>query len=183
MNLEQIVAGDTLDFTVSVPDYPASDGWTLKYSLTARFSTPTQSTITLTASTNDNGADYDIEVAPATTADWAAGYYTWARWVEKSGARQTLTESGTLQILADPELTAQGHDSRTHARKVLDAIEAVIENRATLDQESYTINGRSLNRTPIAELLKLRTIYRNEVEAEYRAKNNVTGGKKLVFRL
>jgi hypothetical protein len=31
-------AGDTLDFTTSVPDYPASAGWTLKYRLVPRTS-------------------------------------------------------------------------------------------------------------------------------------------------
>lgn len=183
MNLETFIAGDTLDQNVSVSDYPASDGWTLKYRLTPRFTSPTQAPITITASTNADGASYDVQASPATTAAWAAGFYTWARWVEKSGARQTLNESGTLEIKADPSATTQGYDSRTHARKVLDAIEAVIENRASLDQENYTINGRQLSRTPLKELMRLRTVYANEVEAEYRAANNITGGRKLVFKL
>jgi hypothetical protein len=43
------VAGDTLDMQVTVPDYPSTDGWTLKYRLTPRFSTPTQAPIDITA--------------------------------------------------------------------------------------------------------------------------------------
>ena len=89
---ETLVAGDTLEFSVVVPDYPAADGWTLKYRLTPRFAAPTQAPITLTATTNINGADYDVKSAPAVTVTWAPGIYTWARWVEKSGARQTLDE-------------------------------------------------------------------------------------------
>ena len=41
MGLEKLVAGDTLDFTDTVPDYPPADGWTLKYRLIPQFSTPT----------------------------------------------------------------------------------------------------------------------------------------------
>jgi hypothetical protein len=144
--LETIIAGDTLDFTVEVVDFPASDGWTLKYRLTPRFTTPTQTPIDLTATTNADGERYDIQVAPATTVGWKAGFYTWARWVEKAGARQTLNESGQLEVKADPALTAQGYDSRSHPRKVLEAIEAVIESRASQTQRemvAYTIGSRS----------------------------------------
>jgi hypothetical protein len=144
--LIQIIAGDTLDFTVEVNDFPASDGWTLKYRLTPRFTTPTQAPIDLAATTNADGERYDIEAGPATTAAWKAGAYTWARWVEKAGARQTLDESGQLEVKADPSATAQGFDSRSHPRKVLEAIEAVIESRASQTQRemvAYTIGSRS----------------------------------------
>lgn len=181
------VIGDTLDQTDTADGYPASDGWTLKYWFIAR-DAGGSNIGPLSATVNADGVRYDLQVAPAVTATWTAGYYTIYRAVEKSGARQNLDGesedgAGQLRLLPNPATLAAGHDSRTHARKVLDAIEAVIENRATLDQESYQINGRSLNRTPISELLKLRTIYRNEVDAEYRAKNDVTGGRKLVYRL
>ncbi len=54
----------------------------------------------------------------------------------------------------------------THARRMLNAIEAALEGRASKDTESYTIEGRSLSRTPIPDLLRLRAIYRREVAAE-----------------
>lgn len=179
---QELVAGDTLDFTVSVPDYPATDGWTLKYRLTPRFTTPTQAPIDLTAAAS--GADYQVQAGPSTTAAWKAGTYTWARWVEKTGARQTLDESGQLVLKADPSATVQGHDARTHASKVLDAIEAVIEGRATKDQEEYTIGDRQLKRTPLADLIALRGRYKAEVLAERRAAGEEgLGTGKLVYRL
>lgn len=180
---EELIAGDTLDFTVSVPDYPASDGWTLKYRLTPRFAAPTQAPVVLTATTNANGTDYDVQAGPSTTADWAAGSYTWARWVEKTGARQTLSESGALLVKADPSTTVQGFDPRGHAQTVLDAIEAVIEGRATKDQEEYTIGSRSLKRTPLDELIKLRGRYKSEVLAERIAAGETgLGTGKVVYR-
>ena len=39
----------------------------------------------------------------------------------------------------------------------------MIEGRASKDQQSYTINGRTLVRTSIAELLQLRKTYQDEV--------------------
>jgi hypothetical protein len=52
---------------------------------------------------------------------------------------------------------------------VLDAIEAIIEKRSTKDQDSYSIQGRSLGRTPIADLILLRDRYRAEWVREQRA--------------
>jgi hypothetical protein len=186
MNLEKTIAGDTLEFTVEVTDYPASDGWTLKYRLTPRFSAPTQAPVTLTAATNADGKSYDITVAPATTAAWTAGFYTWARWVEKAGARQTLDESGQLEVKSDPALTTQGHDARSHARKMLDAIEATLQGKATKDQRSYTIGSRSLERLSPEELEAWREKYRSEVAAEEaadRLDSGASGGPRLYARL
>ena len=73
----------------------------------------------------------------------------------------------------------------THATRVLAAIEAVLERRATKDQESYTIDGRSLSRTPISELLLLRNLYRREVQLEAQAENVAAGkanGRMILTR-
>jgi hypothetical protein len=56
--------------------------------------------------------------------------------------------------------------NRDRSRPALDAIEARLENRATIDQERYRINNRELYRMPIAELLKFRDQYRAEVQRE-----------------
>lgn len=57
-------------------------------------------------------------------------------------------------------------DTKTHAQKVLDAINAVIERRATSDQQSYSINGLSITRMNIGELLKFQKIYELRVANE-----------------
>jgi hypothetical protein len=157
MIVDELIAGDTLDFTDVVPDFPHADGWTLKYRLVPQFATPTQAPITLTAT--PYGSDYRIQATASATAAWLPGQYSWSRWVEKSGPIRQTVGAGQIKILTDPASAAQGYDNRPHARKVLEAIEAVIENRATKDQEEYTIEGRSLKRTPIADLLVLRDKY------------------------
>lgn len=182
MNLETLIAGDTLDFTIDVPDYPASDGWVLTYRLTPRFTTPTQAPIDISAATNADGKRYDVQASPSTTAAWAPGAYTWARWLAKSGARQTLDESGQLLVKPDPATTAQGLDSRSHARKELELLEAAIE-ALQLGAAEWSFQNRTFKREQLAELIKARSQYRIEVQAEDAAEAMRNGlGNPRYFR-
>lgn len=159
-------------------DYPPAS-YTLKYSLRLATSAATEIEITATAS----GADFVVEVPSATTAGYTAGRYYWQMYITRnSDAQRALLARGVVDVLTNEDASAT--DPRTHARKVLDAIEAVIENRASKDQEEYAINGRSLKRTPIPELLVLRGKYQAEVLAEERAdrirRGLDAGGRVLV---
>jgi hypothetical protein len=58
---------------------------------------------------------------------------------------------------------------------MLDAIEALIEGRATADVSTYSINGRSLTKLSIDELQKWRGVYRAEYNAELRRKKQLRG--------
>ena len=74
------------------------------------------------------------------------------------------------------------HHIRSHANVVLDAIEAVIENRATIDQQSMAIAGRSLSRMSIDDLLNFRNQYKNEYLRELkkaRVKNGSSSGSVI----
>lgn len=182
--VETHVAGDTLDFQVAVPEYPNTDGWTLKYRLTPRFTTPTQAPIELTAVNNTDGT-YQVQESPANTADWEPGFYSWARWVEKVGAVQTLTERGQLEVRPDPRNSTQGLDTRTHARKMLDQIEAALE-AFRVGVKSYTIGSRSMTKQDTPELFELRDRYRAEVaaeEANERLEAGQPSGGRLLARL
>ncbi|MCM0018423.1 MAG: hypothetical protein NBV67_00350 [Tagaea sp.] len=154
-----IVAGDTLRFRREDlgDSYPADQGWSLTYEARSA-----AGAITFVAAAS--GRAFDVNIAVSTTAGWTAGRYDIAGYVAKAGERYQIYR-GTITVA--PNLAAAGAaDRRSHARKVLDAIEAVIEKRASLDQESYEIDGRSLKRTPIADLLKLRSLYKAEIARE-----------------
>jgi hypothetical protein len=174
-----LIAGDSLDFVVSVPDYPATDGWALTYRLA-----PRTAGTALSFAATALGRDYRVQVLAATTAAWAAVEYSWASYVTKAGNRFTV-DSGTITIQPDPGVVATS-DTRSHARRTLAAIEAVIEGRATRDQEEYTIGNRSLKRTPIRDLLTLRDRYKAEVNAEDASRRLLAGetpGYALQVRL
>lgn len=166
--ITKLIAGDSLDFVTEVPAYPASQGWTLKYRLVPRFSTPTQTPITITCSAYEVDA-YRGEAVPGTTANWIPGAYSWSSWVEKSGQRVTLEQGGELQMLPDPAAIVQGTDLRSEAEQALAAVNAILKGKATTAVESYTINGRSLKSYSLSDLMALQAKLVGDVTRERRA--------------
>ena len=114
---------------------------------------------TLTATeANDT---YYIEAASSSTTGYAIGDYIWEAYITKaSDSNRVMVDSGRTTITQN--LADTNADLRSHAKKVLDAIEAVIENRASMDQSSMSIAGRSLSRMSIDELMTFRDRYKAE---------------------
>lgn len=120
--------------------------------------------------TGTSDGDYFVFTAPATeTANWLPGNY-WYAVRAANGADVQELESSQTTVLPDMANAPEGYDGRTPSEIALEAIEAVLAKRATMDQERYRINNRELYRTPIADLLKLRDMYRMEVNRERSAK-------------
>ncbi len=168
----EFIAGDRITWkrTDLGTDYaPAS--YSLKYS--ARLENSGATEIEITAS--ESGTDYIVEVGQSTSVGFKAGIYHWQAYITRTSDSERITiDSGTWEIKPNRDTTAS--DPRNHVRRVLDSIEAVIEGRATKDQENYSIQGRSLSRTPIPDLLILRDRYKAEYIREQRAerlKNNL----------
>ena len=169
LGIDQIIAGDTLDFQTSVEGYPATDGWTLKYYLTPR-TAGTQ--LVLTASTAADGQGYRVQVSPAASAAWAAGIYDWRARVEKTGAEITV-EQGFVQIQAKVAgLTAS--DNRSYARKMLDQIEAALQ-AFNFGVKSYSIGSRSWTKAETPDLLVMRDRFKAEVDNEVAAAKMADG--------
>jgi len=164
----KITAGETVKWTKDLSDYKPDDGWTLKYFLVRSGS---QKSITAT----DNGdGTHLVTIAATDSAGYDTGIYHWQARVEK-GSEKYNVDSGTLEVLPEFAAKSSGYDDRTHVKKVLDAIEAVIEGRASKDEMGYTIAGRRLDRTPIADLLVLRDKYMGEYQNELIAERIANG--------
>lgn len=102
-------------------------------------------------------------VAAAETGALPAGTYRWAVVASSADGAERLTlRTGEIAVAPDPLATA---DARTPAERILSAIEATIEGRAMKDADTFTIEGRSIARTPIPDLLRLRAVYQREVAA------------------
>lgn len=110
-----------------------------------------------------------VQVPATTTASAEDGAWTWAAIATRTldGARVSLI---TGSVIVDPDPTA-GRDTRTTARKMLDAIEGVLSGRIVKDVDAYTIEGRSLTRVPFEVLRQTRDRLRREVAAEDRARS------------
>ena len=114
---------------------------------------------TITATEADD--TYFVEVASSTTASYADGDYIWNAFITRTSDSQRIrVDTGRSTVVKN--LANTNADLRSHAKIVLDAIEAVIENRASMDQSSMSIAGRSLSRMSIDELMTFRDRYKAE---------------------
>lgn len=180
-DISTLVSGDSLDFTTTVADYPATDGWTLKYRLVPRFSTPVQAPITLTATTYETSG-YRVQAGPSETV-WEPGAYSWSSWVEQSGQRVTVETGRELTVAANPATSVQGFDVRTDAKTALDNVRAVLKGVATANVLSYTVAGRSLSRYSIPDLIALEQKLVQDVKRECNAAAMAAGtaSRKQVY--
>ncbi|CUW39682.1 putative phage-related protein [Magnetospirillum sp. XM-1] len=155
---DKLVAGDTWRWRRDdLADYPAGGGWTLSYVLI-------NASGKITFSAGADGDAFLVDVAAATTANKTAGTYGWEAFVTK-GSDRFRVGTGRVEVLPNFETTATA-DTRSHARRTLEAIDAVIEKRASKDQMSYQIDGRRLDRTPLPDLIRLRSYYVSQVRRE-----------------
>lgn len=163
-----IRAGDSVSWTASYSDYSAADGWSLSYAIVGNSGGFTG--IAGVAA----GSNFDVSITAAQTKQLVAGDYRLVGRVSK-GAEVITVCSVELKVEANLFDIGPGSDVRSGSQRGLDAIIAVMEKRASKDQENYSINGRSLSRTPIADLITLRRFYEREVHKERKAERIASG--------
>ncbi len=158
----QVAAGDTILWTKVLPEYPASEGWVLKYALRG----PAVVDVTATP----DGDDHLVSTSGVTVA----GTYFVQGYVEKDSERHTVFSG---QIKATPNLVTAGenYDGRSHAQKVIDAVEAVIEGRASKAQLEMWVDGEKLAYATHADLMTFRNKYRHELASENRKSQRKNG--------
>ncbi len=152
-----IVAGDTVQWTKSLSDYPATDGWTLSYS----FQLPGSTATPITFDADADGANYAINESSTTTADWPPANYIWTAYVDSGSERHTVGQ-GTVTISPDPS----GVPGTTHASRTLEIIEAALEARLPRGLEMYTIDGQQVQKLTHEALSRLHDKYLAAVKAE-----------------
>src|SRR6266540_4169192 len=157
-------------------DFPADGGWTLTYFFKKTGATPGNFSLVAVAS----GKFFAVTETAANSAARVPGTYTWVGVVVK-GAETRQIDEGRVTILPRYDQAAN-LDDRSHERKVLEAIEAVIENRASATQRemvAYTIGSRSKQFDAAeskAALLELHSKYKWLVANED-ARARIAGGQ------
>lgn len=154
------MAGDKVEFKQTFEDYLPTDSWVMTFVLvnqTNRYS--------YTATDNGDGAHL-VTILSAASSAIESGQYKYFAFVEKAGERVTV-KTGTIEVKAN--FTTIGYDPRSHVKKVLDAIESIIEQRAGESDKQVSVNGRLLIHLDHSELLKLRDKYKAEYASEQRS--------------
>lgn len=161
---QELIAGDTLHPPAyTLPDYPASAGWVLKFRLVPRSVGGTAFTLTAAA----NGDGYDLSVGASTTAAWGIDNYSWTSWVEKAGEIYSV-DRGQISIRQDPRTAVAGYDGRSQAEKAL-ADTKIAMAAWTPTTRSYRIGDREMTFATKADIVGLINHWEIEVKRERRA--------------
>lgn len=159
----EFAIGESLAWSKSFAEYSAANGWTLTY----YFRGPTTFDVTASA----NGADFDVDVPASVTAAATAGLYFWQAWLSKDDDKLRIA-SGRTNAVAGFPTTDAGFDGKSDAERLLDAIDALLAGKASVDQQEYTIGAggaqQQLRKIPIPDLLELRKHYAAIVGGERR---------------
>ena len=160
---DKIVAGDTVTWRRSFTTYKASLGWSLNYSIRGVVGAAADF---VSAPVAD---DHEVVLTAAVTAAWPAGKYFLQGYALHTamGERHTIY-NGFLTIQPNLATVPADQDLRSHAQKCVDAIQAVLEGRATSDILESEIEGTKLNRIPVKDLLLFRDRYLTEVQSQDR---------------
>ena len=158
--------GDTVAWTKTLADFPASAGWELTYSFVNASNQFTES------STTADGDDHAIVITAADSANLTAGDYEWQAYATKTTERYP---AGSGSVTVEPNFATGAVDGRSHVKIVLDAIEAVLEGVATTSQASSSLNGRSITKYSTEELIAFRSKYKSEYASEVKAANIAAG--------
>lgn len=157
---DRLVTGDRFAWQRPdlVSDYPLAD-----YTMTYHFSEDSGGggTHHFTLSSTEADDNYYFEKPSSETATLSAGDWEWQLYAIRTSDSERITLDYGITKFVLGELDTNT-DLRSHAKKVLDAIEAVIEGRATIDQSSFSLGGRSLSRMSIDELMTFRDRYHAE---------------------
>lgn len=170
----EIVAGFTYTWEETLSDYSADDGWVLKYSAI-------NSSQAFNFSASGSGKTHTITLPATTTENYTAGTYRLTKYVENTDGTKTWLAEYILVIKPTP-ITDTAFDSRSHAQIMLDAIEALEEGRATKEQQSFTIAGRSILYLTPEQLLKWKNYYKQQVFVETNPQNKITPKRLIQFK-
>ena len=162
----RLYAGDTLEFKISLSEYPASDSWILYYVLV-------NSSAKITFNSTADGDVHLIDIAPATTANYTAGTYSWQSYVSNGTDRYTV-DSGEMVIKADySEQTTL--DDRSVIKITLDALESTLQGRASKTQSKVKVGDKEIQYLTHSELIKAIESYRKWYDQEKVAEDLLNG--------
>lgn len=175
-----IIAGDTVEWRIlpANSEFYASNGYILKYSLQSQSGG-------ISLSSTADGDYHKITTAAAVTALWIPTLYSWQSYFTK-GTGESLKrysdKTGYLTIYSNYEGVATGSlssviDSRSEAKKIVDACDLTLKNAVTNDAQTLQLQGRMVIKESREAILKIRDYYYGIYQAEQNALR-VKQGKK-----
>jgi len=149
------VAGDTISWTKSLSDYPASAGWALTYAFRLQQGA---GALNITASTS--GDNFSATITAAQSALMTAGIWIWSSYVTLAGERHHI---GKGQLTLSPNLAAIDYsiDLRSDAKQALD--NAMAAWKSVKLGQTVMLNGRTYTQHNLKDLI----LFVNQCKADY----------------
>lgn len=164
----EFYAGDTVIWQIENlhTDYSNST-----HTLTYKFRLENNGSTNFSVDATADGNNYKITLSASTTASITEGKYNFIAYVTRtSDSARVTVDRGMIEV--KPNLASSTSETRSHAKKMLDLIESLLEGKATKDVSSYSIAGRSLNKMSVSELLEWRNYYKAEYNRELSKQRN-----------
>lgn len=169
-----LTAGDTLSWRDSFSDYKPPE-----YSLSWAIRGATAINLEAIAV----GEEFETTITPALSSSLASGTYFFQAYTRYSGGSRHTIGSGQITVLANLESAQYAYNGSTTAQKMLAAVEVAIQARLTGGAvDSYEIKGRRLDRTPLPDLVALRSQLKIEVQREQAAAGLMPDARRLFIR-
>lgn len=173
----QIAQGQTISFTRKLWKYLASNGWSLTYSLRGN-----GQSIEFISTVNADGMSHDVIVPAAVTELWLpAPYQLEGRAINTDGTVEQFYLNN-FTVTPDLSTSAPDVDLRTHAQKMLESVEAQLEQCVKNILVDTTVEGTRILREKKNELLQFRQKYFQERQGEIAreaAKNGRPNPRKI----
>lgn len=175
----RVTAGDTVVWTKSLPDYPASAGWSLAYRLI-------NAAGHIDIGSSASGDDHAVSESAAITASWSAGVYAWQARVTKGAERYTVA-SGSIEIKPNLAALSGGYDARGTWAKALDDLRAALAAwlASSGAVQEYEIAGRHMKFATADDIRKRIAIAEREAARESAASAKASGaalGRQVYVR-
>lgn len=158
--------------------YPTTN-YTLKYF----FSSLGSSDYSIEIVASKLNSAHVIEATQSATDGFDSGEHSWSAVVVRDSDNEQVTvDQGFIEISPSPISSDNTQAGLIYA--TLEAIRETIKGTASQEQQSYSINGRSLSRRTPEELMRLEQEYsrkwKNEKTKADRKAGRPTGGRVLV---
>jgi len=170
----EINAGDSIHFTKTLNDYPATT-WTLAYRLLAMQG---QSAVDIAATAS--GTRFDIAVTSAVTALWVPGEY-WLLGFVSAGTERFQIYNGRLSVKPDPA-TVSNYDGRTYMQRVLALLQKTFEEGVIREVIRYSYGGVTTEVQSMKDVIEAMNVVKAVVAQEERLATGKQGRVLTRFR-
>lgn len=145
--------------------------WTLKYAI--------RGPVTLDLTATVDGDSWSTNLTLVNSATLTPGLYFWQAFVVDdpvTPTKRVTLSSGQIEITTDLNTASGVFDGRSQAEKDLAAVDAAITAIASGGMvQRYTIANRSVDKMPMDDLIKLRSLLKYRVSQEKRLESIKNG--------